>query len=328
MGQDADIQVYCNYEHPGGIERVSLRLRDFLLRQGFGAGLISVFGDEVFGEETSALGKTSLAGRTLVFSRKGDLREMGWRARGARLVYWRHVPVTQTGYMRLIELVFIAYLSRRGQIVCVCDDLASEIAALPFVIETSVSTCYSPVGPDLPERVAIRPPREEGPLQLVYFGRPSATVSGIVEGQKRLGAVLWQVANARKRGVDVECTVYGYEEVPDGGEMEGVRYVGSTTDPLGALRVADAVILISDYEGFPTIMVEAALTGTPIIANGFRTGRADFERLVGPVTGIAPGDPNGLVEAMGRLEAGHYNLSALSDEVLAKDWLGVLGRLD
>ncbi|MBV7378735.1 glycosyltransferase family 4 protein [Maritimibacter dapengensis] len=316
MRKNAKIQIYCNYEHPGGIERVSLRLRALLGRSQRPAGLISLFGDPIFGHETAAFSNTSLAGQVLIFSRKGDLREMGARARKARLIYWRHVPVTQRGYKRLIEIAFIAWLSRIGQIVCVCDDLAAEVVALPFVNANNVRACYSPIGRNVPPLVDIREPSGNGPLKLVYFGRPGT--------QKRLDLVLWQVDNARYNNVDVELTVYGYDGVPEGGEMDGVTYAGIVEKPTEAMRAADAVILISEYEGFPTVMVEAALTGTPIIANDFRTGRADFERLIGPVTGIDAEDPLSLAQALSTLPTGQYNMSALSDEVLAEDWLRVL----
>lgn len=316
MRKNAKIQIYCNYEHPGGIERVSLRLRALLGRSQRPAGLISLFGDPIFGYETAAFSNTSLADQILIFSRKGDLREMGARARKARLIYWRHVPVTQRGYRRLIEIAFIAWLSRIGQVVCVCDDLAAEIVALPFVRASNVWACYSPISPKAPDLVTIREPSGSGPFKLVYFGRPGR--------QKRLDLVLWQIDNARYNGVDVELTVYGYDGVPEGGEMDGVTYAGTVDMPTKAMRAADAVILISEYEGFPTVMVEAALTGTPIIANDFRTGRADFERLIGPVKGIDPEDPMALADALGDMPTGQYNLTALSDEVLADDWLRVI----
>lgn len=316
MGQDAEIRIFCNYEQPGGIERASLRLRDFLDRQGYDAGLVSAGGDRIFGETTERLGSDNLSGRRVIFSRKGDLRDMRGKARGVRLIYWRHVPVARTALKRLQDILFLAWVGRRGQVVCVCDELSAEITALPFVRETRVFTCYAPLDPDLPDRVAIREPAGTGPLKIAYFGRDSA--------QKRLDAVLWQITQARARGAEVEVTVYGYDTVPPGADAAGVRFAGVTDDPLAALRAADTVLVLSRYEGFPTIMVEAARTGTPIIANGFRTGRTDFERLIGPVADLDPDDPDGLIRALEDLPKGHYDLSALSDEALALDWLRVI----
>lgn len=317
MDDSAEILIYCNYEQPGGVERVSLRLRDFLDRLDHDAELVSLFGDPIFGERSTALENRSFAGRTIVFSRKADLREIGARARGARLVYWRHVPVWQRGMKRLIENAFIAYMSRRGKIACVCDDLAAEICALPFVNVSNVFACYSPVSEGLPETVPIRMPASDRPFRLAYFGRRGS--------QKRLEDVLNQVLEARERGFELDVFVYGYEETPVSEPIEGVHFVGPVDDPLAALSAADAVVLISDYEGFPTIMVEAALTGTPIIANEFRTGLEDFDRLVGPVTRMDPQDPGALAQALGALEPGEYRFDALTDRVLARDWLWVLG---
>lgn len=312
-----DILIYCNYEQPGGVERVSLRLRDFLDRMGHDAELISAFGDPVFGEPSEALATTNLSGRVVVFSRKGDLREMGRDARGARLVYWRHVPVTARGWRRLVDLAFMAWISRKAEIVCVCDELASEIVELPFMRKDAVVTCYSPVGANLPEAVDIRAPGD-GPFRLVYFARHG--------DQKRLDLVLWQVADACADGRDVRLDIYGFEEPPevDGVSMDGVAFCGRTDAPLERLAEADAVILVSDYEGFPTVMVEAALTGTPIICNDFRTGRVDFETLIGPVNLIDPEAPGALGEAIDSLASGSYALDALSDAQLARDWLDVL----
>ncbi|MBL6429092.1 MAG: glycosyltransferase [Maritimibacter sp.] len=312
MSADAPILIYCRWEAAGGIERVSLRLRDFLRRNGVAAELVSREGHPVFGAEVRRLAETDLGGRTLVFSRKRDLMHIGWRGLGARLVYWRHVPLVGPMTKRLMDAAFIVAMSWRAPVLCVCDELAEHLARLPLLRRAALAVAYAPVAPDVPATMPIR--RTDQPKNLLYVGRPGA--------QKRLDKVLAVVAEARDAGHPVRLRVHGYPPPKD--QPDGVTFAPLGSDPQASFSEADALIVWSEYEGFPTIMVEAARAGLPIIANAFATGLRDFERRIGPPARIED-RPEALMRVFTRLPRGSYDLSGVRDEALWPVWAKVLG---
>ncbi|MAM60768.1 glycosyltransferase [Maritimibacter sp. UBA3975] len=312
MSADDPILIYCRWEAAGGIERVSLRLRDFLRRHGVAAELVCRGGGEVYGARALPVEALKLRGRRLVVSRKRDLLEIGPRALTARLVYWRHVPVVGGVARRGLDRAFIEAMSHIGPVICVCDELARDISGLPFVRRRAIRSALSPVAANLPASVAIRASAEMG--HLVHVGRPGR--------QKRFDLICVAIGDARAQGHRVQLTAFGYpadQPVP-----EGVTLAPPGADPQPALASADALVVWSDYEGFPTIMVEAALAGCPILANGFHTGRADFVRRIGPVTEIDP-SPDTLTRAFTRLARGRYDLTGVWDEALWPVWQEALG---
>lgn len=312
MTADAPILIYCRWEAAGGVERVSLRLRDFLRRNGIAAEIVCRGGGYIFGAQALAVEGMSLKDRTLVFSRKRDLVALGPRARAAQLIYWRHIPVVGPALRRVVDRTFLALISRRARIVCVCDELGEELRAIPGLRRASVHSILSPLGAALPPRVPIR--AAPAARSFVHVGRPG--------GQKRLDLILPAVALARAAGHDVALTVYGYPAPAH--PPEGVTFALPGTDPIPALATADALIVWSDYEGFPTIMVEAARAGCPILANDFRTGLADFERLIGPTVRIED-SADAFAPAFTGLPTGHYDLSGVRDVALWPSWADVLG---
>ncbi|MEC7764921.1 MAG: glycosyltransferase [Pseudomonadota bacterium] len=313
MSADAPILIYCRWEAAAGIERVSLRLRDFLRRNGVAAELVSRDGAPVFGAEVKRLSDVDLRGRTLVFSRKRDLRDLGLHALSLRLIYWRHVPMVGGVRTRLTDHAVLAAMSWRGTVLCVCDDLTEEVRHLAGVRRSNVSTAYAPVSPEVPVQVPIR--STPHPTRLLFAGRPGM--------QKRLDKVLAAVAEARGKGHPVTLRVHGYPS--PGKPPDGVTFAPLNSDPRAVMSQTDALIVWSGYEGFPTIMVEAALAGLPIIANDFSTGLADFERRIGPTARIQEG-PDALTRAFTRLTPGTYDLSGVRDKTLWAAWSKALGH--
>lgn len=312
------IAIYCAYRQPGGVERVSLRLRDLFGRSGRDGALLSRGGDRLYGVATGRPSRAALSGRPLVFSRKSDLADLGPRTLLARrLVYWRHIPLPDRGHLkRGVEIAFLAALSRLGRVACVCDELTEEVRALPLVARARVHTCHAPLG-RAAAPVPIRPIAAPHRPSLVYFGRESA--------QKRLADVIALVAAARAEGLDVTLRIFGYAAPPAGVPPAAhVRFEGRTDDPLAVLAASDGLILLSRFEGFPTALVEAAAAGAPIFCNAFRTGLRDFERLIGPTGRIDPDDPGSLARALRAPPAGTYRLDRLADDEVLAQWRTVL----
>ena len=73
------------------------------------------------------------------------------------------------------------------------------------------------------------------------------------------------------------------------------RFMGRTTDPNGAVRDADVVLMTSISEGLPMSILEAMSQGRPVVSTGVG-GVPDVVKGCGVVT--APGDDHGLAMAV------------------------------
>jgi glycosyltransferase involved in cell wall biosynthesis len=79
-----------------------------------------------------------------------------------------------------------------------------------------------------------------------------------------------------------------------------LRLLGYRTDIPALLAAADLFTLPSRFEGLPMSVIEAMLTGLPVVASNVR---GPAEQVIDDVTGIAvpPGDPAALAAALARL---------------------------
>ena len=81
---------------------------------------------------------------------------------------------------------------------------------------------------------------------------------------------------------------------------ERLRLLGYRTDVAAVLAAADIFALPSHFEGLPMSVIEAMLTGLPVVASNIRGPR---EQVVPEVTGILvpPGDAQSLADALNQL---------------------------
>jgi polysaccharide biosynthesis protein PelF len=100
------------------------------------------------------------------------------------------------------------------------------------------------------------------------------------------------------------------------------RFMGRTTDPNGAVREADVVLMTSISEGLPMSILEAMSQGRPVVTTGVG-GVPDVVKGCGVVT--APGDDHGLAIAVVTLlrdpdlawrlgRRGHHRLGRIFNE--------------
>ena len=149
---------------------------------------------------------------------------------------------------------------------------------------------------------------------------------------------------AIRKGADVSLVAVG-----DGPDLERhralarelgldgvVEFRPSTADVLRVIAGADLLVVASDYEGQPLVVMEALALGVPVVATA--VGRVP--ELVTPEVGrvVTPGDPEALATAIAELALDPERLTALSrnttqsagswtlDEV-AKAHLGVYRQL-
>jgi glycosyltransferase involved in cell wall biosynthesis len=120
-------------------------------------------------------------------------------------------------------------------------------------------------------------------------------------------------------------------------ELESVartstRFLGALADPLPAFHAADVVLLTSDSEGLPAVLVEAGLCGLPVVATdvGFVTSVIEDGRtgVVAP-RGDASALAAGLTAALGRRKsfgsaARARCVERFSFDRIADAWSGLL----
>jgi glycosyltransferase involved in cell wall biosynthesis len=111
-------------------------------------------------------------------------------------------------------------------------------------------------------------------------------------------AILW-VAGERllsDRGPDMAALLH------DAGLGNRLRLLGYREDVPDLMAAADIFVLPSRFEGLPMSVIEAMLTGLPVIATNVR---GPAEQVVPEITGllVPPGDPPALAAALVRLVA-------------------------
>ena len=153
---------------------------------------------------------------------------------------------------------------------------------------------FHPRGPDAPGPE----PAEPEPPRVVFVG---ALTPG-----KRPDLFIDLVARLRADGVGVRAELIGDDplrgELADAARSAGVEMRGPRADVADQLRRADVMVFTSDAagEGMPGVLIEAGLSGLPVVATdvpGVRSIVADGD------TGVivAVGDPDGLAAATTRL---------------------------
>ncbi|MFQ5939343.1 MAG: glycosyltransferase family 4 protein [Alphaproteobacteria bacterium] len=122
----------------------------------------------------------------------------------------------------------------------------------------------------------------------------------LFEAMGRVDAVLWVVGERLEsdRRSAVEAAVAGLEERPE--LAQRIRFLGYRRDVPDLLRAADIFTLPSHREGMPRSIIEAMMTGLPVVATDIRGSR---EEVVPDETGlmVPVRDPDALAEALSRL---------------------------
>ncbi len=119
------------------------------------------------------------------------------------------------------------------------------------------------------------------PLRIIYVGR-------LVRQQKRVFDLLRIVDGLTRRGVSVTLTVVGggadREELEsaarDWVERGTIRFVGilSNAEVIREMQGHDALLLVSDYEGFPLTVLEAMAAGCIPVVTALRSGIPELVR--------------------------------------------------
>lgn len=163
---------------------------------------------------------------------------------------------------------------------------------------------FYPPGPDDARRSELRAAlgAPAGAVVIMMIGRLVAEKGylELFEAMGRVDAVLWVVGERLEsdRRSAVEAAVAGLEERPE--LAKRIRFLGYRRDVPDLLRAADIFTLPSHREGMPRSIIEAMMTGLPVVATDIRGSR---EEVVPGETGllVPVGDSEALAEALSRL---------------------------
>jgi len=115
------------------------------------------------------------------------------------------------------------------------------------------------------------------------------------------------------------------------GVENNVVFKGYRANPYPYILNAKAFLLSSRWEGLPTVLVEAAFLGTPLIAFDCHFGPAELTQQGKFGSLIKVGDTRGLANAMLALEAGEKppcpDVSAFEEDYSAKQYREVMASL-
>jgi glycosyltransferase involved in cell wall biosynthesis len=292
----------------GGLERVQLNLADSLRRRGYDVRLVA-------GRLTAGVGTAhetlEIARRgawhfpiglvralhrerpAIVFTTSNDvacllllLRCVAFRS--LRVVVTQHLslsePRRKARGLRRVKLEIIRnamrwLLPRADRIVAVCSDLALDMQHELGVDPERIEVIYNPVvTPDFEARM-------DAPVSWPWPDRnlPTLIFVGRLAREKRLDLLLKAFCELRLAYPARLLILGAGPQEPEVRAWIDARNLatdckvcGFTEDPLPFIRLADALVLPSDYEGFGIVLVEAMACGTQVVATDCPYGPAEI----------------------------------------------------
>jgi glycosyltransferase involved in cell wall biosynthesis len=143
-------------------------------------------------------------------------------------------------------------------------------------------------------RARMRLPERDRVVLSVANLKPVKNLAVLIDASRALhdagvGHTLWLVGEGPERAA-LEQRVRGL------GLDAHVQFLGVVTDPVDYFASADAFALTSDYEGTPTVLIEAFAAGVPVVA----TGVGDVPALCAQGAGVVvpPRDPAATARAL------------------------------
>ncbi|MFC0215159.1 glycosyltransferase [Paenibacillus chartarius] len=197
---------------------------------------------------------------------------------------------------------------------------AIRYADAHLAISSGIGRQLEQLMPDKPVTIVHNPIPDGGGTKIQRAGRPTFLYMGRLDNeQKRLDVMLQ--AFGQLRGLDWRLDVYGSSLGDNGREEEAlthmaaglgiagnIRWHGWVSSPWNAVQEATALLLTSDYEGFPMVLGEALARGLPVIASRCDTGPEDL--VLPGVNGylFQPGQPHDLAELLRAVIYGELSL--------------------
>jgi glycosyltransferase involved in cell wall biosynthesis len=186
------------------------------------------------------------------------------------------------------------------RIICVSNGVAKDLQNISGLAPNRVAVVYNPVEQATPAR---RPDPEA--LRAWPVARHRILSVGSLKAQKNQALLV--EAFARVAGeIDASLLILG--EGPERKSLEDlitalgmddrIRLPGFVSDPSPYYAAASAFVLSSDYEGLPTVLIEALAWGLPVVSTDCDSGPAEILKN-GEIGTLVPcGSPSALAAAV------------------------------
>ena len=161
---------------------------------------------------------------------------------------------------------------------------------------------FCPGEPDPARRIRAELQTPEDVVVIAIIGRLVAEkgYAELFEAMRRVNAYLWVIGErlASDHASTIDRMIGDIENDPALGKR--IRFLGYRPDAAVLLRAADIFALPSHREGMPRSVIEAMMTGLPVVATDIRGSR---EEVVPGETGflVPVGDATALAEVLRRL---------------------------
>ncbi len=133
------------------------------------------------------------------------------------------------------------------------------------------------------------------------------------EKQKRLTRIIHATQQLKKDGYNFKVWFIGdgqdskiYKQLVEEYKLQDtIEFLGMKKNPYPYMKLADTVILSSDYEGYPVVFLESFVLNKPIITTDISDALLDIQNHFGIVT---KKDENDIYEAMKKMIKQDYKI--------------------
>jgi glycosyltransferase involved in cell wall biosynthesis len=233
------------------------------------------------------------------------------------------------------QLVPITYSRARG-IIAVSDGVARELRSMSRSLESRVTVIPTPViSSDMLAQADL-------PIDHPWFTKPEAPVivcAARIERYKGYDTLICAFQQLR-RTTDVKLLILGngsyqaeiQRRVAELECSNDISFLGFVTNPFPYMKRAHTLVLASEYEGLPNVLIQALAFGTPVVSTDCKSGPAEI-LCHGKYGQLVPvGDVPALAQALGetirkprQIEAQQYVRAKYSAERATVEYLALAG---
>jgi Glycosyltransferase len=247
-----------------------------------------------------------------------------------RLALWEHSPPSRSQNSPTVLYAITASLLYRvaTRVVTVSTGVHEDIRRITLGLGDKLTVIFNAIPP--PARVA-NPPRSSRKKTIIWVGRldapknPGLMLDAFARLPPDQNAVLEFVGDGPLRPV-LEARAVAL------GLLDRVRFLGYQAHPYALMQAAELLVLTSDREGLPTVLVEALYRGLPLVSTGCGGGVHDIlgDNAYGMIVPV--GDTAALVQAIVHAlrsppDANHQRQGAqrFRPDVIAGQFLAAMG---
>ena len=221
-------------------------------------------------------------------------------------------------YPKLYEWLYGKVYRNYHTIICQSDYMQRDLVDnYSFPIEPSV-VINNPL--DIENIELLSSKSLEHPFELDGFNLLSV---GQLRPEKGQGALLKALS---KLGSDYRLTIIGDGDMRlslerlahELGVEKRVQFIGYQSNPYAYMREADVLVLSSEYEGFPNVVLEAGLCGLPVVS--YRCAGGVVEIIEDGINGflVEDGDEDSLVDGIKRAREYQFDSYEIKNIIIKK----------